>query len=150
LIADFFLRSLWWGGGRGRDRDRDGGGAQALVMLLAIILAVIAPILARLIQLAVSRQREYLADASAVELTRNPYGLERALAKIATDHEALEAANRATAHLYFANPVKGWEDRAKDFMSTHPPIVERINRLRQLSGEQPLASGDVQALAGLE
>jgi heat shock protein HtpX len=151
LLADFFLRSLWWGGGgRGRDRDRDGGGLQALFMLLAIVLAVIAPILARLIQLAVSRQREYLADTSSVELTRNPHGLERALAKIATDREVLEAANRATAHLYFTNPVKRWESRAKDFMSTHPPIVDRINRLRELSGEQPLAGADVQALTGLD
>lgn len=149
LIADFFLRSLFWGGGRRGSRDRDGGG-QAIFMVLAVVLAIIAPILARMIQLAVSRQREYLADSAAVELTRNPYGLERALAKIATDHEVLEAANRATAHLYFANPVKRWEDRAKDFMSTHPPIVDRINRLRQLSGEAPLAEGDVQALAGLE
>ena len=115
LIADFFLRSLWWGSGRDRDRDRDGGGIQALFLLLAIVLAIIAPILARIIQLAVSRQREYLADASSVELTRNPYGLERALAKIASDREVLEVANRATAHLYFANPVKRWEKRSRDF-----------------------------------
>lgn len=152
LLADFFLRSLWWGGGgRGRSRDREGGGGiQALFMLLAIVLAVIAPILAHLIQLAVSRQREYLADTSSVELTRNPRGLERALAKIATDREPLEAANRATAHLYFTNPVKHWEARSKDFMSTHPPVVDRINRLRQLTGEQPLETSDVQALAGLD
>ncbi len=152
LLADFFLRSLWWGGGgRGRDRDRDGGGGlQALFMLLAIVLAVIAPILARLIQLAVSRQREYLADTSSVELTRNPHGLERALAKISADREVLEVANRATAHLYFTNPVKRWESRSKDFMSTHPPIVERINRLRELTGEQPLAADDAQAMAGLQ
>jgi heat shock protein HtpX len=151
LLADFFLRSLFWGvGGRRSSRDRDGGGLQALFMVLALVLAVIAPILARLIQLAVSRQREYLADVSAVELTRNPYGLQRALAKIATDREALEVANRATAHLYFTNPVKPWEERAKQFLSTHPPVVERINRLRQLSGEPPLQQSDVAALAGLD
>jgi heat shock protein HtpX len=151
LLADFFLRSLWWGvGGRRSSRDRDGGGLQALFLVIAIVLAVLAPIIAKLIQLAVSRQREYLADVSSVEITRNPYGLERALAKIATDQEALEVANRATAHLYFTNPVKPWEERARDFLSTHPPIVDRINRLRQLTGEQPLGSADVAALAGLE
>ena len=126
------------------------GFVQALFLLLAIVLAIIAPILARIIQLAVSRQREYLADASSVELTRNPYGLERALAKIASDREVLEVANRATAHLYFANPVKRWEKRSRDFMSTHPPITDRINRLRQLTGEAPLGPGDSEALAGLE
>jgi heat shock protein HtpX len=115
-----------------------------------VVLAVLAPIAARFVQLAVSRQREYLADASSVEISRNPYGLQRALAKIATDHEALEAANRATAHLYFTNPVKRWEDRSKEFLSTHPPIVDRINRLRQLTGEGPLEPSEVAALAGLD
>ena len=80
------------------------------MFVVAIVLAILAPIVARLVQLAVSRQREYLADASAVELTRNPYGLERALAKIATDKEVLEVANRATQHLYFANPIKKFEE----------------------------------------
>jgi heat shock protein HtpX len=152
LLSDFFLRSMFWGGGRrsSRDRDSGGGGLQALMLILAIVLAVLAPIAARMVQLAVSRQREYLADASSVDLTRNPHGLQRALAKIATDHEALEAANRATSHLYFTNPVKRWEDRAKDFMSTHPPVVDRINRLRQLTGEQPLGPAEVAALAGLD
>ena len=74
--------------------------------MVAIVLAILAPIVARLVQMAVSRQREYLADASGVELTRNPYGLERALAKIALDTEPLEVANRATQHLYFENPIK--------------------------------------------
>jgi heat shock protein HtpX len=84
--------------------------------------------------MAVSRQREYLADASSVELTRNPYGLERALAKIASDKEVLEVANRATQHLYFVNPIKKWEARSGGLMQTHPPIVDRINRLRALTG----------------
>ena len=150
LLADFFLRSLFWGAGRRSGRSRDGGGAQGIAMLIALVLAVLAPIAAQMIRLAVSRQREYLADASSVELTRNPHGLERALAKIATDHEALEAANRATSHLYFANPVKRWEDRSKDFTSTHPPIVDRINRLRELTGESPLDAVEVQELAGLD
>jgi heat shock protein HtpX len=98
----------------------------------------------------VSRQREYLADASSVELTRNPYGLERALAKIASDKEVLEVANRATQHLYFTNPIKKFEKRANSVFSTHPPIVDRINRLRQLTGEQPLAATDMAGLTGLD
>ena len=151
LLSDFFLRSMFWGGGRRSSRDRDGGGGlQAVMLILAVVLAVLAPIAARMVQLAVSRQREYLADASSVELTRNPHGLQRALAKIASDHEALEAANRATSHLYFTNPVKRWEDRSKDFMSTHPPVVERINRLRQLTGESQLEPSEVAELAGLD
>jgi heat shock protein HtpX len=152
LLADFFLRSaFWWGGGVGRRSRREGGGGlQAIVFLLAIILAILAPIAARLVQLAVSRQREYLADASSVELTRNPYGLQRALAKIALDREVLEVANRATQHLYFTNPIKKWEERASGLFSTHPPIVDRINRLRQLTGEPPLAGRELAALAGLD
>ncbi len=120
------------------------------MMVVALVLAILAPIAARFVQMAVSRQREYLADASAVEVTRNPYGLERALAKISSDQEVLEVANRATQHLYFTNPIKKFETRASGLFSTHPPIVERINRLRELTGERPLAEGDVAALAGLE
>src|SRR4051812_18210607 len=151
LLADFFLRFTWFGGGRrDRDGDRGGGGLAAIVFVVAIVLAVIAPIAARLVQLAVSRQREYLADASSVELTRNPTGLERALAKIAADQEVLEVANRATQHLYFTNPIKKFEARANSMFSTHPPIVDRINRLRQLTGEQPLDAADVRSLAGLD
>src|SRR5207249_6336934 len=117
---------------------------------IAIFLAILAPIAARLVQLAVSRQREYLADASSVDLTRNPEGLERALAKIATDQEVLEVANRGTQHLYFTNPIKKFEERSSNLWSTHPPIVERINRLRELTGEQPLEATEVSALAGLD
>jgi heat shock protein HtpX len=152
LLADFFLRFTFWGGGRrsGGDRDKGGGGLAAILFIVAIVLAIVAPIVARFVQLAVSRQREYLADASSVELTRNPQGLERALAKIAADQEVLEVANRATAHLYFTNPIKKFEQRANSMFSTHPPIVDRINRLRELTGEQPLAEGDVKALSGLD
>jgi heat shock protein HtpX len=103
-----------------------------------IVLAILAPIAARLVQLAVSRQREYLADASGVELTRNPVGLERALAKLAADKEVLEVATKATAHLYIANPVKRFEPRAAGFLATHPPIADRINRLRTLRGAKPI------------
>jgi heat shock protein HtpX len=145
LLADFFLRFTFWGGTRrtsGRG-GRDGGGAalMIIVMVVAIVLAIIAPIIGRMVQLAVSRQRELLADVSAVELTRNPYGLQRALAKIALDPEPLEVANRATQHLYFENPIKKTEERASRLFSTHPPVLERINRLRSLSGQM-----EVQAL----
>ena len=151
LLSDFFLRWTWWGGGRRSGRDRDGGGGlQVIMLVVAVVLAVLAPIAARLVQLAVNRQREYLADASAVQVTRNPYGLERALAKISSDREVLEVANRATQHLYFTNPIKKFEERAAGLFSTHPPIVERINRLRELTGEQPLGSSEVAALAELE
>jgi heat shock protein HtpX len=151
LLSDFFLRFTFWGGGRRSSRDRNGGGGlQAVMLVVALVLAVIAPIVARLVQLAVSRQREYLADSSSVELTRNPYGLERALAKISSDREVLEVANRATQHLYFTNPIKKFEERSSGLFSTHPPIVQRINRIRDLTGERPLDPQDVSALAGLE
>ncbi len=151
LLADFFLRFTFWGGGRrgGGDRDRGGGGLVAIMFIVAIVLAVIAPIIGRLVQLAVSRQREYLADATSVELTRNTRGIERALAKISADREVLEVANRATQHLYFTNPIKKFEERSSSMFATHPNVVDRINRIRELSGEPPLQPGDVQALAGL-
>jgi heat shock protein HtpX len=151
ILADFFLRFTFWGGaGRSRDRDSGGGGAQAVIFVIAIALAILAPLISRFIQLAVSRQREYLADASSVELTRNPYGLERALAKISADKEVLEVANRGTQHLYFTNPIKRFEQRSSNLMSTHPAIVDRVNRLRQLTGEPPLGAAEEAQLAGLE
>ena len=109
--------------------------------------SIVAPIVARFVQLAVNRQREYLADASAVELTRNPYGLERALAKISADPEVLEVANRATQHMYFTNPIKKFEERASGLFSTHPSTLDRINRLRELTGEQPLEAPATAQLA---
>jgi heat shock protein HtpX len=129
LISDFFLRGLWFGGGRSRE---GGGYVQIIMLVVAIFLAILAPLFARLLQLSISRQREYLADATAVRLTRNPDGLADALQKISGDREVLEAANRATAHLYIANPVKSFEKRAKGLFSTHPPIQERISLLRAM------------------
>ncbi len=152
LIADMFLRySFWFGGARSRDdRNGGGGGLAAIMFIVALVLSILAPIAARLVQLAVSRQREYLADASSVELTRNPYGLERALAQIASDRDVLEVANRATQHLYFTNPIKKWEERSSGLFSTHPPILDRINRLRALTGDGPLPAAEVNALQGLD
>ena len=152
LLSSFFLRwTFWFGGGRKSNDNNSGGGAlQVVFFVLAIVLAVVAPIAAKLVQLSVSRQREYLADASSVELTRNPHGLERALATIASDKEVLEVASGATQHLYFTNPIKKFEKRASGLFSTHPPIVDRINRLRELTGEQPMDPADQAALTGLD
>ena len=139
LISDFFLRSLWFGGGRRRE---GGGQAQIIMIIVAVVLAILAPIFARLLQLSISRQREYLADATAVKLTRNPKGLADALQKISGDREVLEAANRATAHLYIVNPIKRFEKRATGLFSTHPPIEERIQILRSMeTGGVPQTTG---------
>ncbi len=131
LISDFFLRGLWWRGGSGRQRE-GGDPIQLIMIVVAIVLAVLAPLFAWLLQLSISRQREYLADATAVQLTRNPKGLADALQKISGDQEVLEVANRATAHLYIVNPIKKFEKRAKGLFSTHPPIEDRIQILRSL------------------
>jgi heat shock protein HtpX len=141
LLADFFLRFTFWGGrGRSSDNDKGGGAFQLIILAVALVLAILAPIAARLVQLAVSRQREYLADASGVELTRNPVGLERALATIAGDTEVLEVANRATQHLYFTNPIMklGQTGETSSWFATHPRLIDRINRLRQLRGLTPV------------
>jgi heat shock protein HtpX len=137
LLSDWFLRFTFWGGGRNRDDgDRQGGGgAAAILFIIALVLAILAPLISRMIQLAVSRRREALADVSAVELTRNPVGLARALRTIADDPEVLEVANRATQHLYIVNPIKSFEERARSMWDTHPPIAERIRVLAALAGQ---------------
>jgi len=147
LLADWFLRFTFWGGGRrgGGSSDRNGGGgAQAVVFVLALLLAIVAPLIGRLVQAAVSRSRESLADAAAVDLTRNPIGLASALRVISDDREVLEVANRATQHMYIVNPIKSFEERAKSLWDTHPPIGERIRALESIAGrfappEPPLA-----------
>ena len=130
LVSDFFLRSVFWSRG-GRKRQQKGN-AGAIMLVVALLFAILAPIFAKMLQLAVSRQREYLADASAVKLTRYPEGLASALEKIAGDREVLEVANRATQHLYIVNPIKPFEKRAKGLFSTHPPIEERVSRIRSM------------------
>jgi heat shock protein HtpX len=129
LLSDWMFRSFAWGGGR-RDRDRGGGGG--IILIIALALAILTPIIATLIQLAVSRQREYLADASGALLTRYPPGLASALRKIAEDKEALEVANKATASLYIANPLKDAPRALDGLFDTHPPIAERIRRLEAM------------------
>jgi heat shock protein HtpX len=136
LLADFFRRWSFFGGGRrGRD-DRDSQ-IGLILTIVAIVLSILAPLFAMMMQLAISRKREFLADADGALLTRYPEGLARALEKISADKEPLEVANRATAHLYIASPFK--EDGARKaswfakLMMTHPPVEERIKALRDLS-----------------
>ena len=132
LLADWFRYSLWFG--RNRDDNNGGGQLQFIFFILAIVLSILAPIAASLIQLAISRKREFVADASGALLTRYPEGLASALRKISADTEPLEAANRATAHLYIANPFKDGKG-AKLFM-THPPVEERIAALIGTDNQQ--------------
>jgi len=151
LLAGFFLRyTFWFGGGRrGNDRDSGGGGLALALMLLGLVMAALSYFFGALVQMSVSRQREYLADASSVELTRNPHGLESALAKLAMDRESLHSVNGATQHLYIVNPLKKLGGGSALF-STHPPIVDRINRLRQLTGEAPVDQTEARLLSGME
>jgi len=135
LVADLFLRARWFGFG-GRRSDEGGSGAGVVFMIVALFCAILAPLAARVVQFAISRRRELLADATAVELTRNPLGLAGALQKIAADPAQLRAANRATAHLYIANPVRKVKE-ASGLFDTHPPIKQRIDRLLAMAHVQP-------------
>jgi heat shock protein HtpX len=129
LLSDWALRGLWYGGGRRRGR----GGGNPIVLIIALIFIILSPIIAQLMQLALSRQREFLADASGAKLTRYPEGLASALEKIAADTEPLEVANKATAHLYIYNPLRDYRKSwLNNLFSTHPPIVDRVKRLRAM------------------
>ena len=136
LLADFFTRSLWFGGG-GR-RERGGGQLGAILMIVGIVLTILSPIIATLMQLAISRKREFLADASGALLTRYPEGLASALQKIAQYSRPMMKANHATAHLFIANPfghkANGGVSFFTKIFSTHPPVVERV---KALLGEHP-------------
>lgn len=126
LLADWMLRSFMW-----RDhRDNNNNKSGVIFIIIGIILAILSPLFAKLIQLAVSRKREFLADASGALLTRYPEGLARALEKISQQNMPLAHANKATAHLYISNPFKG--KKPSKFFSTHPPIEERITALRSM------------------
>lgn len=129
LVSDWMLRSFLWGG---RRRNRGGGQAGLVLMLVALVLAILSPIIAQLIRLAISRRREFLADANGARLTRYPEGLASALEKIARDPEPLEVANKATAHLYIANPLKGQKSGFSRLFATHPPVEERVAALRAM------------------
>jgi len=131
ILSNWFFRISFWGGRRDSDSERSGG---AILALLGILAAILAPIAATLIQLAISRKREFLADSSGALLTRYPEGLARALEKIAADPNSLRVANNSTAHLYIASPFRGKQVKnwlTKLFM-THPPVQERIRALRDL------------------
>jgi heat shock protein HtpX len=136
LLADWFRRWSFWGGGRRRGSSRGGGQLQLVIMVAAIIFSILAPLFAYLMQFAISRKREFLADADGALLTRYPEGLARALEKISADAEPLEVANRATAHLYIASPFKTDSGQKVGFFTkmfmTHPPVSERIAALRGL------------------
>lgn len=132
LLSDWLLRSFWWGGGR-RNRDNEGGGgAGAVFAIVGLLLALLAPLVAALIQMALSRNREYLADANGALLTRYPPGLAGALRKIAGDPNPLKVANKATASLYIENPLRDHGGRVNSLFDTHPPIAERIRRLEEM------------------
>jgi heat shock protein HtpX len=130
-----FTRSLWFGGGsRYKSKSSDKGGqGQIIILVLAIALAILGPIMAQLLYFAISRKREYLADASAVRLSRYPEGLASALEKISETNLDLKTANKVTAPMYIINPLKKKGMRIANLTSTHPPITERINILRSMS-----------------
>ena len=133
IISDMFLRSAFWGG-LGRRDDREGGQAGAILMIVGIALSILAPIAAMLIQLAISRKREFLADASGALLTRYPEGLASALEKISSDSTPMRIANNTTAHLWLDDPFKGQKKTSwlRKLFMTHPPVEERIKILRDL------------------
>ena len=145
MLADFLYRWMWFGGFGGSRRsgsgDRDSGEAGMLIAIAVFILAALAPIFSQLLAMAVSRQREYLADAASVEFTRNPRALLRALAHIARTESPLRSASRGIAHLFIVNPLEGAREDDEGFfanlLSTHPPLSRRISRLQELAGEAP-------------
>ncbi|HYW68651.1 MAG TPA: M48 family metallopeptidase [bacterium] len=131
LVSDWMLRTFLWGGGR-RRKSTGGGQTGMILMIVALVLAILSPLIAQLIRLAISRKREFLADANAAKLTRFPEGLANALEKIAGDREPLEVANKATAHLYIENPLKEHKGGMNKLFSTHPPVEQRIAALRSM------------------
>ncbi len=136
IISEIFLRGMRFGGSRrfGSSRSKNGGQGAAIMMIVALVFAILAPIMAQLLYFAISRRREYLADATAVRLTRYPEGLASALEKIAASTEDMPRMNKAIAPLFIANPIKAAGARMSNLTSTHPPITERIAILRSIAG----------------
>jgi heat shock protein HtpX len=135
LLAEFFMRTWWWGGFRGRRGDSGGGGATALLFAVGFVLLILAPVFGQLIRLAVSRNREYLADAQGAMLTRYPPGLISALKKLQAAPTAMHSANNATAHLWLNQPSRIEGERMgtmERLFSTHPPLSDRIRRLEEM------------------
>ncbi len=134
LLSDWILRTFLWGGGRRRRSEKGGGNAGAILVLVALVLAILSPFIAQLLRFAVSRKREFLADADGALLTRYPPGLASALRKLDADREPLEVANKATAHLYIVNPLKDLKKGAMGsrLFSTHPPIEDRVGALEKM------------------
>lgn len=135
LLGDWFLRMQWFGGRRSRDNENNSAGA--IFLVLGLVFAILSPLIANLIKLAISRRREFMADAGSVAITRQPSGLISALKKISGDTEALEVANKATAHMYIVNPFAGKRDpralsKMASLFNTHPPIGERIKALETM------------------
>ena len=128
MLSDWFTRIAFWGGTRDRDDDSKGNG---ILMIIGLIFLILAPIFGKLMQLAVSRKREYLADATAIQFTRNPDGLISALIKISDDPNQLKVANNATENMYIANPFKN-KKKSSILWSTHPSIEDRVEALRNL------------------
>lgn len=133
LVCDAARRMMWYGAaGSGRRRDREKGGGNMVLLVIFIVFAILAPIAAQLVRFAVSRQREYLADATSVRLTRNPVGLIGALEKLAAEQRPFDGANRATQHMFIVNPFKVFGANSTALFSTHPPLEQRIQRLQNL------------------
>lgn len=133
LLSDIALRMTFWGAGRRpQSRGKNNGGAIVLILVITVLVAILSPLIAQLLRMAVSRRREFLADASGALLCRNPDALARALEKISVDPEPLEAANKATAHLYIYNPLREHKSFFNNLFDTHPPVEERVRLLRSM------------------
>jgi len=132
LLSDWILRTFIWGRGRKRSRGKSSGNAAAIFVVIALVLAILSPLIAQLLKLSISRKREFLADANGALLTRYPPGLASALKKLSEDKEPLEAANKATAHMYIVNPLKDIKGKVNKLFSTHPPIEDRIAALEKM------------------
>jgi heat shock protein HtpX len=137
LVCDMLLRTMAWGGSgssRSSSSDKKGSSGGGLLIILLIVVAIFAPLAAKAVQMAVSRQREYLADATSVQFTRNPNGLISALGKLADKAAPFPGVSRATQHLFIVNPLQTFTSDSPALLATHPDVADRIARLRNLGG----------------